>query len=249
MHWVHKQQIAGQSTSPYSDEPKYYVYVSNTKVDMLFAQIPRSMIKAIAVDFKIDLKVLSLSLKGNPPQETLYSKTRVVSRYIRENFEVTTLEPTTEDDGKFLPDIAEPATFFQGCGPMTWGIYGDIPKENPEKVALFLGKELEEMIALIGSPHHILGQAEMRNAGSRMSSFGVFPVDFASAAFRLNAREEAIKGSSAVDTLAHYHRQIGGPHQVLEFLARKLEYGRSIDDGGGNVTVLLGSPIYVAMVG
>ena len=42
---------------------RYYLYISDTKLDMLRAQIPVNKLKAIAVGLKIDLKLLSVSLE------------------------------------------------------------------------------------------------------------------------------------------------------------------------------------------
>jgi hypothetical protein len=70
----------------------YYVYVSDAKVDMLFAQIPRPVKKRIAAELKFDLKVVGLSLKQNPSDETRYSKVKFVSEYVDKHLEVGTLD-------------------------------------------------------------------------------------------------------------------------------------------------------------
>jgi hypothetical protein len=38
---------------------KYYLYISDSKVDMLLSQIPHETKKTIAAEFKIDLKLFS----------------------------------------------------------------------------------------------------------------------------------------------------------------------------------------------
>ena len=40
---------------------RYYVYVSDSKVDMLYSQMPRGIRDRIAAELKIDLKVISAS--------------------------------------------------------------------------------------------------------------------------------------------------------------------------------------------
>ena len=37
---------------------KYYIYISDAKVNMLLAQIPHNIKKKVATEFKIDLKVI-----------------------------------------------------------------------------------------------------------------------------------------------------------------------------------------------
>lgn len=36
---------------------KYYIYISDSKVDMLLAQIPHDFKRRVALQFKVDLKV------------------------------------------------------------------------------------------------------------------------------------------------------------------------------------------------
>ena len=43
---------------------KYYLYVSDSKVDMFIPQMADDRKKKIAIDFKIDLKLLSASWKS-----------------------------------------------------------------------------------------------------------------------------------------------------------------------------------------
>jgi len=39
---------------------KFYLYVSDAKVDMLFSQVPHELKKKVATEWKIDLKLLDL---------------------------------------------------------------------------------------------------------------------------------------------------------------------------------------------
>lgn len=71
---------------------KYYIYISDTKVDMLYPQIPQPILKKIASSLSIDLKFLGAELsvagKSNPSDETRYAKVRIVSEYIEKNLDV-----------------------------------------------------------------------------------------------------------------------------------------------------------------
>ena len=42
------------------DAVKYFLYISDAKVDMLFGQVPQKILKRIAAELTIDLKVVSL---------------------------------------------------------------------------------------------------------------------------------------------------------------------------------------------
>ena len=55
--------IDGGLTRMAHRQVKYYLYISDTKVDMLFAQIPRNILKKISADLNINLGVISVSLK------------------------------------------------------------------------------------------------------------------------------------------------------------------------------------------
>jgi len=49
---------------------KYYIYISDAKVDMLFPRVPHHITKKVALEFKMDLKLLSA------PPETEAEKRR-----------------------------------------------------------------------------------------------------------------------------------------------------------------------------
>src|SRR3954454_11749274 len=94
-----------------ADSIKYYLYVSDAKVDMLCAQIPRTVLNRIAAEFKLDAKVLGISLKEKPSDENRYTKLRVVDRYLRDNEDIGTPE--------------WPGVYFQGTLLMRWTILGE----------------------------------------------------------------------------------------------------------------------------
>jgi hypothetical protein len=45
---------------------KSYVYVSDSKIDMLYEEIPKPWLDRITAELKIDLEVVSLTLKRRP---------------------------------------------------------------------------------------------------------------------------------------------------------------------------------------
>jgi hypothetical protein len=98
---------------------KYYLYVSDTKLDMLYAQIPRPVLERLAVELKVDLKVLGVVLRTNPLEdETRYAKLEVVTKYL-------------EREG-YVGTIDEPAEYFKGPVTMTWGFMAN-PFTSPER--------------------------------------------------------------------------------------------------------------------
>ena len=86
---------------------KYYIYISDTKVDMLFAQIPTNILKKITAELNINLGMVSVSLKERQNEQTRFHKVEVVNNYINEHLEVG--------------DIDNPKTYFKDTVPMMWG--------------------------------------------------------------------------------------------------------------------------------
>jgi len=48
---------------------KYYVYISATKVGMLYPQIPADFLRGAEAELKINLGVISTSVKSRGPEE------------------------------------------------------------------------------------------------------------------------------------------------------------------------------------
>src|SRR4051794_34822239 len=90
---------------------RYYVYVSDAKLDMLAPQIPAKIRNSIAAELKLDLKLLSLTMKSKDSEETRYSKLSLVTEYLRKH----------EDVGS----VDDPHPFFAGSLTMVWGAIGD----------------------------------------------------------------------------------------------------------------------------
>ena len=122
------------------DNNEYYIYISDTKVDMLFAQIPRNILKKITGDLKINLGVISLGLKERKSEQTRFDKVKVVSNYIENHLDVG--------------DVDNPKTYFKGTLPIRWG-----PLSDPSSPLVYFGGRTEQTIfGLGGSAQHIIGQ-------------------------------------------------------------------------------------------
>jgi len=49
-----------------AEPPRFYVYISDAKVDMLLGQIPAGLLERLAAEVTVDLKILSV--KGGDPR-------------------------------------------------------------------------------------------------------------------------------------------------------------------------------------
>src|SRR5712692_3005987 len=120
---------------------KYYIYISDAKLAMLYAQLPRSFLHKIASELSINLKLvvteIGATIKGNQNEITRYTKLQTIVKYIEKHFDVGTID--------------EPKTYFKGTLPMQWG------RILRSGVVYFGGTTPRATIALGGSRQHVLG--------------------------------------------------------------------------------------------
>src|SRR5713226_1064025 len=89
---------------------KYYIYVSDAKIDMLFPQVPHDIKKRVAVEWRIDVKVLGASRRSESESED--------NRIARLNSVVSFLRSRSD-----LGTVDAPAEYIEGKLPMKWGPY------------------------------------------------------------------------------------------------------------------------------
>ena len=130
-------------------QARYYLYVSDTKLDMLFEQIAPELRKRISAEVKVDLKLASITLRGADSQgPTRMDKLRIVERFIYRHHIVGTVEK---------PGLE----FFHGQLSMNWGCTDD--------AVLFRSDDRENSrcVVLSGSRRHVLGEASAKVAVHR----------------------------------------------------------------------------------
>lgn len=122
---------------------RYFVYISDAKLEMLFDQIPPQLRRRLSAEAKVDLKLASLSMKASEqPAPTRMAKLKVVERYIDCNHQVGTIHsPGTQ--------------YFRGTAPIRWGW---LMEDGTDRVVFFYGKRDDgHVVFLVGSRHHVLG--------------------------------------------------------------------------------------------
>jgi hypothetical protein len=223
---------------------KYYLYISDTKVDMLFAQISRNILKKISADLNINLGVVSVSLKEKQSEQTRFDKVNVVSNYINNHLEVGSID--------------SPQSYFKGTMPMKWGpIFDTGPYHD---LVYFAGKTERTSLGLAGSMWHVIGSP--KGSGSwGLPSGGHFILkalrEFSSDIGISTDNTDPIPDSYYTDPehkgdlydIDIARQLVRGPEERLEFLARRLVEGTldyKTTDFPLAPHVLLGSPIYVA---
>jgi hypothetical protein len=138
---------------------RYYLYISDSKLDMLFEQIDRGVLKRISGELKVDLHLASLTLRGTEGLGTTrMAKLRVVERFIDKHRKVGTIqEPGLE--------------FFRGKMNMHWGI------PIPGRGVWFQGNDYErsQCVGLGGSSNHVLGTQSPTVDSDRVMSASALP--------------------------------------------------------------------------
>lgn len=211
---------------------QYYLYVSDSKVDMLLAQMDPAFTRKRTTEVSLNLKLFG----GKRATETSAggertAKLQRVVRYLEEHGDLGTVD--------------EPGQFFWGLLPMSWGPFPAEPT-----LAYFGGSTGRTVVGLGGSGHHILGGGPAPAGVPR----SVLPSMLAGlrADPGIGALTEAIKHEAdgahkgALAAVQRANEAMPGPEQNLEFVAKRLLDGPSPTADGGHV--VLGTPLYVALV-
>ena len=225
---------------------KYYIYVSEAKVDMMFSQIPRRTRDRIATELKFDLKLFSTTFKESETKDTLYSKLKLVVDYLQKNFDIGTID--------------SPKEYFMGNLPMRWGPFPTY--EEKPSVVYFVGHTNSTILGLGGSLKHVIGyQGDLSFSPISASNFTPYLLSVLEGELDLTETEkesedwrmaQAIsyppyedRNEMALSVVADSLKELRGPEQQLEFLARKLIVDERVVLG--TPIVVLGTPIYVAL--
>jgi hypothetical protein len=234
---------------------RYYVYVSETKVNQLYAQIPTKLRDKIAAKFTIDLKLVKGEFEGRQPQESLFSKLDIVRTFL--------------DEEGLIGSVDNPNSFFGETMPLNWGPYGvgseveEVEGFPPQDESLdpqlvyFGGRTQETIVGLGGSMKHVVGELGRTHSHSHSAT------PYLTRALREATRESAVdRGidvdeATALECVELASAQMGGPWEPMEFVAKRLAHGvlnRRVwwNEGGsgedlGQVKAILGTPLYVSM--
>jgi Family of unknown function (DUF7019) len=212
---------------------RYYAYVSDAKVEMLYDQIPPKLRSRIVAELKLDIKVVSVSIRERESDATRYGKLGVVERYMERHVAVGS--------------VAEPGPWFRGQLPLRSGLY----RNAPGGLAYFGGSQAGVRLALIGSARHLIGsRPTIPEIG--VSYSGVPALYDVLRHDELDA--EPPPADSDRDDVQRTLEEVGefasllrGVPESCEFLARRLLSGRVADEGDRVSRVLLGTPLYVAL--
>jgi len=223
---------------------KYYIYISDTKVDMLYAQIPKDLLSRIAAELEINLGIIKTKLSEDVPEETRYSKLSIVLEYFQRYISVGS--------------PANPNAYFHGILPVKWGplyltSFKTLSGEAP-KIVCFSGESHDTQIHLTGSWHHVIGGGEKKakDYGGSFASilfFGLLDeleriVDYER--FQICRRSPEKIMTAEMSHFENFAYGWSGAYQTVEFLARR--YYKGFNSRSRLSNMVIGSPIYVALV-
>ena len=111
-------------------EPKVYVYISETKVNMFYEQLESSDVRKVGAEYGVDVKLFKWT--GHRDRErivTKQDKLKQVTEFLLKSRELGTL--------------ANPLRYFSGTLEMNWGSLAG-------EAVLFAGATAKEIVLLIG---------------------------------------------------------------------------------------------------
>lgn len=217
---------------------KNYIYISDTKVDMLYSQIPRRTFETIAGELNFDLKLFSLKVSKSGKedlQESRYAKTQTVVRYLEKHF------------APVIGTVDEPKVYIKGVLPMHWCLIPPAYQQSKPRVVYFGGSTEQTILGLGGSPKHMIsrtGDATIGEPSSDLPSLTAYLAEELGLA-RRNKHHEPEWGLDAVEAL---EQQMQGKRPTYEFLAMFLldDLAPNRHPRPGAKRIVLGTPIYVA---
>lgn len=213
---------------------------------MLYGQIPQDYLKQIAVELSISLPGVGAKITQRSPLDTRYSKLGVVIKYLEQYEEIGTID--------------SPCSYFKGELPMRWGPYG-FKDEQP--IVFFAGATRHTALGLGGSPHHVIGNSPgplMHSRSGTPELLKVLQDEFSIPQHlfdRYPGLDDMVQdlNSYALDAVLWTAMEYkGSPPQRVEFIAKKLLFGKPARELFSRIVspykdqVLLGTPLYVAMI-
>jgi hypothetical protein len=203
---------------------RYYLYLSQAKLDMLFDQIPQKVLPRLVTEAKVDLKVVGVSVQRPGAELTRYNRLDIVEGYLAQEYDIGWM--------------TEPSFWFRG----DLGLRVSVTRSGAGPVFM-TGSDDNLVVALVGSAHHVIGNEHAASPDLRMSGSWLPALQ---ALLRQETPDALDDGETLRDTLA-FSRRVTGPATWCEFLARRLMHGSVTDEDGREWEVVIGTPLYVAM--
>ncbi|GAB2701570.1 DUF7019 family protein [Nocardia thraciensis] len=125
------------------DPPRYYIYLSQAKLDVLVSQIPVSRLRSLEAEVKVGLPMATAGIKSPAVARSseLAAKATVLRAYLRRN-------------NDWVGTIENPKSYVHGVGTLPYGIM-----HGYRELAMFAGILDNVKVVLIGSASSMVGAA------------------------------------------------------------------------------------------
>jgi hypothetical protein len=224
---------------------RYYIYISETKIDMLFSQIIKSEDERREASLGFDLTVLKGELKE--------SRGIPANKFKKLD---TTIGALTKKG--VIGSLEENKPYISGKLRMTWASFG-FRSNSPITYWGYFSRKL--VLGLAGSKHHLLGEQAGGSAHSHsltgpivnwiLREFGDTPPedeDIEEAQRHYYDFSDSIDHSDISNAIWLAGSQIKGQRSDFDFVAKVLHRGKHRSYGDTNEwEVILATPLYVAM--
>lgn len=129
---------------------KYHIYISQTKVEMLYLQIPPAFFESVEAEPSLNLGISSAGVNGGSSASSLPAKLAAVCHFIKRHQEVGTYE--------------EPKMYISGTLPLKFGVVSEYASD----IAFFGNTVGTQTVSLIGASESFVGQAKRTESSHAM---------------------------------------------------------------------------------
>lgn len=223
---------------------KYFLYISDSKLEMLHEQIAKGDARRVAVEWKLDGKVVSVSRKNEQDRrENRHEKLMAVLDALERKALIGTID--------------EPLDYFRGSVGMRWGMFQDWGRpEGEPPLVYFGGRTRKTIFGLGGSSKHVVGFQGATCTGSRSSTPALVGALLKGTGIKGKGWEgdgwtSYCDEEDALAAVMWATETLRPPNTNLEFVAKTLLSGKvrdSILTNNKFMRSLLGTPLYVAVV-
>ena len=233
---------------------KYYVYVSESKINMLFEQIGRHEREDKSRSLEFDIKIFKGKFENSKgvPENKFTKLNAIIKRLEKE---------------KLIGSVTENYPYIKGCIQMTWGTLA-APKLSESPIS-FWGHWSDNLtLALSGSKYHLLGEQRGSCTDSGSSAPAIlswlvreleilrtnFPHEYVSFWERADKGSEEIpdylsNDHKIADTIFEAVKRMIGDKSKYEFIAKVLKrFHWKNMPAGQEGFIILATPLYVALV-
>ena len=208
---------------------RYYVYISDSKLEMLYEQVPMRNRESIAAELNINFGLIQTKFQSETVANARHQKIQMVQKYL----------------GKKVGSIGDGKPYAHGVAKVAWG-----PLEEYPEVVYFGGNSNSCQLALVGSYGNCVGVSSSGSPNGYSSSSYI--VGLLARRHALPNNRYAKLTSLSADELQEHARSAVAeanicsivPNTTIEFLARTSVRPQS--PNGSGECVYIGSPIFIA---